>query len=148
MDKSVISIFLKKENILLKIKDNSTKAQIIDELKHKLPELKKFYKKNVLLLLALFWSVIAFSVVFRPSTRACVTTEVLSLLLLVSICNDYLNQKWKIGIIAVLFAVFTWDSMAAIEEAKAQQQAYREGKTQVEAIDLSSVENMLKSMGI
>lgn len=46
MDKSVISIFLKKENILLKIKDNSTKAQIIDELKHKLPELKKFYKEE------------------------------------------------------------------------------------------------------
>ena len=37
MEKGVISIFLK-------IKDNSTKAQIIDELKHKLPELKKFYK--------------------------------------------------------------------------------------------------------
>ena len=44
MEKGVIGIFLKKENILLKIKDNSTKAQIIDELKHKLPELKKFYK--------------------------------------------------------------------------------------------------------
>lgn len=46
MEKGVISIFLKKENILLKIKDNSTKAQIIDELKHKLPELKKFYKEE------------------------------------------------------------------------------------------------------
>ena len=39
-------------------------------------------------------------------------------------------------------------TLAAIEEAKAQQQAYRDGKTQVEEIDLSSVENMLKSMGI
>ena len=39
-------------------------------------------------------------------------------------------------------------TLAAIEEAKAQQQAYRDGKTKVEAIDLSSVENMLKSMGI
>ena len=39
-------------------------------------------------------------------------------------------------------------TLAAIEEAKAQQQAYRDGKTPVEAIDLSSVENMLKSMGI
>ena len=39
-------------------------------------------------------------------------------------------------------------TLSAIEEAKAQQQAYRDGKTQVEAIDLSSVENMLKSMGI
>ena len=46
MEKGVISIFLKKENILLKIKDNSTKAQIIDELKYKLPELKKFYKEE------------------------------------------------------------------------------------------------------
>ena len=39
-------------------------------------------------------------------------------------------------------------TLAALEEAKAQQQAYRDGKTKVEAIDLSSVENMLKSMGI
>lgn len=39
-------------------------------------------------------------------------------------------------------------TLAAIEEAKAQQQAYKDSKTQVEAIDLSSVENMLKSMGI
>ena len=39
-------------------------------------------------------------------------------------------------------------TLAAIEEAKAQQQTYKDGKTQVEAIDLSSVENMLKSMGI
>ncbi|MEE0870012.1 MAG: toxin-antitoxin system HicB family antitoxin [Bacteroidaceae bacterium] len=39
-------------------------------------------------------------------------------------------------------------TLAAIEEAKAQQQAYKDGKTHVEAIDLSSVENMLKSMGI
>ena len=39
-------------------------------------------------------------------------------------------------------------TLAAIEEAKAQQQAYKDGKTKVEAIDLSSVENMLKSMGI
>ena len=38
-------------------------------------------------------------------------------------------------------------TLAAIEEAKAQQQAYKDGKTQVEAIDLSSVENMLKSIG-
>lgn len=38
-------------------------------------------------------------------------------------------------------------TLAAIEEAKAQQQAYKDGKTKVEAIDLSSVENMLKSMG-
>ena len=37
-------------------------------------------------------------------------------------------------------------TLAAIEEAKAQQQAYKDGRLQVEAIDLSSVENMLKSM--
>ena len=37
---------------------------------------------------------------------------------------------------------------AAIEEAKAQQQAYKEGRVQIEPIDLSNIDNMLKSMGI
>ncbi len=41
-----ISIFLKKENIILKIRDDATRAEISDELKEKLPELKKFYKEE------------------------------------------------------------------------------------------------------
>ena len=46
MEKNVINIFLKKENIILRIKDNATKAQITEELRQKLPELKKFYKEE------------------------------------------------------------------------------------------------------
>ena len=39
-------------------------------------------------------------------------------------------------------------TMAAIEEAKAQQEAYKNGTLASNPIDLSSVDNMLKSMGI
>lgn len=39
-------------------------------------------------------------------------------------------------------------TMAAIEEAKEQQKAYNEGTLNMNPIDLSSVDNMLKSMGI
>lgn len=98
-------------------------------------ELNMFYKKNVILILALFWSIVAFSIVFRPSTRACITTEVLSLLLLVSICNDYLNKKWKIGIIAGLFILFLWDAKTAIKEAKEQYYRNQEIHDQIRNSD-------------
>lgn len=39
-------------------------------------------------------------------------------------------------------------TMEAIEEAKAQQEAYKNGTLAPTPIDLSSVDNMLKSMGI
>ena len=39
-------------------------------------------------------------------------------------------------------------TMAAIEEAKAQQEAYKNNTLTPKPIDLSSVDNMLKSMGI
>lgn len=39
-------------------------------------------------------------------------------------------------------------TMAAIEEAKAQQEAYKNNTLTSKPIDLSSVDNMLKSMGI
>lgn len=37
---------------------------------------------------------------------------------------------------------------AAIEEARLMQEAYRSGQISPEPIDLSSVDNMLKSMGL
>ena len=37
---------------------------------------------------------------------------------------------------------------SAIEEARMQQEAYRSGKIQIEPQDFSSVENMLKSLGV
>ena len=39
-------------------------------------------------------------------------------------------------------------TMAAIEEAKSQNESYKNGKLKITPIDLSSVDNMLKSMGI
>ena len=39
-------------------------------------------------------------------------------------------------------------TIAAIEEAKRQQKAYSEGTLEMKPIDLSSVDNMLKSMGL
>ena len=39
-------------------------------------------------------------------------------------------------------------TMAAIEEAKAQQEAYKNNTLTPKPIDLSSVDNLLKSMGI
>lgn len=39
-------------------------------------------------------------------------------------------------------------TVAALEEAKELQQAYREGKLAPEPVDLTSVESMLKSFGV
>ena len=39
-------------------------------------------------------------------------------------------------------------TMASIEEARKQQEAYKNGTLDVKPIDLSNVENMLKSMGV
>ncbi len=39
-------------------------------------------------------------------------------------------------------------TIAAVEEAREQQKAYSEGKLDMKPIDLSSVDNMLKSMGL
>ena len=42
----VISIYLNKENIMIKIVEDAEYIEIIEELKLKLPELKKFYKNE------------------------------------------------------------------------------------------------------
>lgn len=39
-------------------------------------------------------------------------------------------------------------TMASIEEARKQQEAYKNGTLDIKPIDLSNVENMLKSMGV
>ena len=44
--------------------------------------------------------------------------------------------------------VSTSVTMASIEEARKQQAAYKNGTLDVKPIDLSSVENMLKSTGL
>lgn len=46
MKKSCISINLKKDKILIKIDEDSEQKDIVDSLRKKLPELKKFYKEE------------------------------------------------------------------------------------------------------
>ena len=41
-----INIFLKRDCIILKIKDNSSREEIIDNLRLRLPELRRFYKEE------------------------------------------------------------------------------------------------------
>lgn len=46
MENSCINVFLKTDQIILKIKDRATLEDIMSELKTKLPELKKFYQEE------------------------------------------------------------------------------------------------------
>ena len=46
MELNNISVFLKKDKIVIRIRDIAPIEDIIKELKHKLPELKKFYKEE------------------------------------------------------------------------------------------------------
>lgn len=46
MKRSCININLKKDEILIKLDENSDQKEIVDSLKKKLPELKKFYKEE------------------------------------------------------------------------------------------------------
>lgn len=57
------------------------------------------------------------------------------------------NRSLNNFVESILLNVMHHDFGESTTLAKAQQQAYKDGKTKVEAIDLSSVENMLKSMG-
>ena len=41
-----INIFLRQDNIILRIKEDATKRDIMAELNEKLPELKRFYKED------------------------------------------------------------------------------------------------------
>ncbi|MBP5572649.1 MAG: hypothetical protein J6X40_00590 [Bacteroidales bacterium] len=95
---------------------------------------KKWTRDNAVLLLSLGWSIIAFSVVFRPVKRALFFPEVLPLVLFLKFIYDHpgviknrfagLSSRFngpiiRIVAIAALFAVFVADaSLAAIETNK------------------------------
>ena len=96
---------------------------------------KSWMKNNSFLLLSLGWSVIAFSVVFRPAIRALFFPETLALVLFlrflfdnyqifeIRILNEIIsNNRYFIrsAIIIVLFVVFMMDSAYAIAETKKQ----------------------------
>lgn len=86
-------------------------------------------KRNSILLLSLGWSIIAFSVVFRPENRALFYTETLSLVLFLKFLFDnsdivkiryfdeFLRRNRTI-LIGILFVVFMVDSVFAIKETK------------------------------
>ena len=102
-------------------------------------EVKRWLKSNSILLLSLGWSVIAFSVVFRPDNRALFFTESLSLVLVLKFLFDnygiiktrFINELsirnisiFRSVIMILLFVMFIVDSAFAVVETKDQSDKY------------------------
>ena len=93
---------------------------------------KSWMRSNSVLLLSLGWSIIAFSIVFRPENRALFFPETLSLVLFLRFLFDnyqvleirFFDERSfnsiKTVIITLLFVVFMVDSAYAISETKKQ----------------------------
>lgn len=99
---------------------------------------KVWTRNNAILLLALGWSVVAFSVVFRPSRRALFFPETLSLVLLLRFLTDpamalamedFFNRKIKLkgkmrmmlkAFLPLLFVAFVVDACFACTETRKQ----------------------------
>ena len=95
---------------------------------------KNWMRSNSILLLSLGWSVIAFSVVFRPANRVLFFTETLSLVLFLRFLFDnyqifeiriFKNMRANLPVVRsalliLLFVVFIVDSVFAITETKKQ----------------------------
>ena len=96
---------------------------------------KAWMKNNSILLLSLGWSVIAFSVVFRPAPRALFFTESLSLVLFlkflfdnygfikIRFIDEFLTRNLSVVrsvMMILLFAMFIVDSAFAVVETKRQ----------------------------
>ena len=97
---------------------------------------KIWLKENAIMALSLGWSVIAFSVVFRPLNRALFFPETLALLLLLNFCYDNrpvfeilgkYNLIWKnhdairIACIGLLFVAFAVDALYGVTETRRQR---------------------------
>lgn len=97
--------------------------------------IKLWVKNNSVLLLSMVWSIIAFSVVFRPANRALFFPETLSLVLFlrflldnykifeIRILDEIMSDNRSFvrsAIIIVLFVVFMVDSAHAIAETRKQ----------------------------
>ena len=97
---------------------------------------KNWIKNNAILLLSLGWSIIAFSVVFRPVRRALFFTETLSIILVLKFLYDNLGvmgirfvdklQHRTLSIVrnvvtALLFVIFLVDSAFAMVETNKQR---------------------------
>lgn len=93
---------------------------------------KEWVRNNSVLLLSLGWSIISFSLVFRPENRALFFTETLSLLLFLRFLYNYgITRIWfvneflkrhlsivKNAIVILLYVIFMVDSVFAIVETK------------------------------
>lgn len=103
---------------------------------------EKWMKDNAVLLLSLGWSIIAFSIVFRPYRRALFFTETLSIVLFLRFVTNpelksvfagalewlrnHIGDKWfaarRTIVLSLLFAVFVVDAGCAIKEQKRQHE--------------------------
>jgi hypothetical protein len=96
---------------------------------------KPWIRSNSVLLLSLGWSVIAFSIVFRPENRALFFPETMSLVLFLKFLFDnykmfgvrflYNSKCVRIiqnAVIMLLFVVFVVDSAFAVTETKKQSE--------------------------
>lgn len=122
---------------------------------------KKWTKDNAVLLLSLGWSVIAFSVVFRPVNRALFFTEALSMVLFMKFLYDYFSMKknqladqsrHRVLIIvgnvmtALLFVGFVVDAVFATKEFYKQRKNNEVSLKQiVDAGGVVALDNMLSS---
>lgn len=87
-------------------------------------QVKQWMKDNAILLLSLGWSVIAFSVVFRPIRRASFFPETLSIVLFLKFLVDHfglMRIRAKNIVLALLFAVFVVDAVFAMRETVKQR---------------------------
>ena len=113
---------------------------------------KLWMKNNTILLLSLGWSVISFSIVFRPEKRALFFPEILSLVLLLRFLFDnhvllgmrffdkvISNNRFiiRIVIISLLFVSFVVDSAFAIVETK--KQSYTNVELMNELVDSGGI---------
>ena len=62
--------------------------------------------------------------------------------------NRSLNNFVESILLNVMYHEPNEITKSAIEEARMQQESYKSGKIQIEPQDFSSVENMLKSLGV
>lgn len=91
---------------------------------------KGWIKENAILMLSLAWSIIAFSLVFRPAKRALFFTETLSIILLLRFCIDnkglilkYVHNQTaaKRVVFVVLGTLFVLDAVFAVKETVRQR---------------------------
>lgn len=109
---------------------------------------KIWMRNNSFLLLSLGWSVVAFSVVFRPQIRALFFPETLSIVLLLRFLfenNSVLNLRFldknkrivRSVVIVLLYVAFMVDAMFAVSETKRQN--LNNEKLQKELLDSGGV---------